>query len=114
MGVGGQAVAPGAEPSGALRGGCKLGLAGLWCLKTASSQKLADKGMRVLLPGYGAALGSKAQLLAGHRIDFFLPKGSTGFCVWAGAWGPKGWLPGVSVLSRAFKEKPLGGGRCSP
>lgn len=48
-----------------------LGLSGLWCLKTASSQKLADKGMRVLLLGYGAALGSKAQLLAGHRIDFF-------------------------------------------
>lgn len=83
---------------GALHGGfrlsLKLGLAGLWCLKTASSQELAVEGMRVLLLGYGGALGSEAQLLAGHGIDFYqraLQAPMSGQ-----AWGPEnwGWLPG--------------------
>lgn len=49
----------------------KTGLAGLWCLRAAASQEPADEGMCVLLLGYGGALGSKAQLLARHGIDFY-------------------------------------------
>ena len=46
--TGGSGHGPGREPMGALHGGfrlsLKLGLAGLWCLKTASSQELAERG----------------------------------------------------------------------
>lgn len=65
--------------------------------------------MRVLLLGYGGALGSEAQLLAGHGIDFYqrtllLCLGRPG-APRAGV----GCQGGCSILSRALKEKPLGG-----
>lgn len=46
-------------------------MAGLWCLRAASSQEPAVEEMHVLLLGYGGALCSKAQLLASHSIDFY-------------------------------------------
>ena len=82
-----------------------------WALvsENSISSGLADKGMRVLLPGYGGALGSEAQLLAGQGIDFY--QRAPQALVSGQAWGPEspGGLPGGSALSRALKEKPLGG-----
>lgn len=64
----------------------------------------------MLLLGYGEALGRKAQLLAGHDIDFYQRALQTSVSGQAWSRGSWGWLPGDSAPSRALKEKHLRGG----
>lgn len=83
----------------------ELGLAGPWCLGAGSSQELADKGMCVLLLGYGRARGSSAQLLTGKGIDFY-----QGLCCLSGFEVPVFGRPGAWELGLVTRrpETPAG------
>lgn len=65
--------------------------------------------MRVLLLGYGGALGREAQLLAGQGIDFYQRALQTP--VSGQAWGPKSWgrLPGGFNSEPSFEREALWG-----